>query len=222
MRIKKNIIIVGAGGFGREVYIWLKQTLKSNEEYEFKGFLAEEKSGLEVIDGFSIIGSAATYVPNLNDVFIMGIGNPLIKESVATILKKKSAVFITLIHPTAIVGPDTLIKEGCVICPYAVVTSDVKIGQFVTLNVSASIGHDVFIGDYSTLSPHVDVTGGCKLGKRVFIGSHATIIPRVIVEDDAKIGAGSAVIQRVQSGQTVMGVPAKLIYSKSISPKDGS
>ena len=45
-----NIIIIGAGGFGREVYQWAKDSF-DNKEYKIKGFISNKPDDLK---GFNI------------------------------------------------------------------------------------------------------------------------------------------------------------------------
>jgi len=54
-----------------------------------------------------------------------------------------------------------------------------------------------------------------KLGKRVNIGAGAKILGNVTIGDDVCIGANAVVISDIPSGQTVVGIPAKIIHSKS-------
>ena len=90
-------------------------------------------------------------------------------------------------------------------------TSDIRVGRFVTVNNCATIGHDAVVGDYTSLSCHADITGFCKVGEGVFFGSHGGMIPSTSVGDWALVGAGSMVIMAVPPGATVVGVPAKRI-----------
>lgn len=101
--------------------------------------------------------------------------------------------------------------RGCVICPHAVVTSDVTLGEFITINAHSTIGHDVTVGRGSTLSGHVDLPGGVRVGEGVFLGTHSTAVPGVVIGDYARVGVGSAVVRRVQPHCTVFGVPARVI-----------
>ncbi|MFM6191612.1 MAG: serine O-acetyltransferase [Planktothrix sp.] len=54
-----------------------------------------------------------------------------------------------------------------------------------------------------------------KLGKRVNIGAGAKILGNVTIGNDVCIGANAVVISDIPSGQTVVGIPAKIIHSKS-------
>lgn len=205
----KRLLIIGAGGFGREVLQWASDIPEHKRDWAVEGFLDANPSALDSFDcGFSVSGDPFDYVPKEDDLFVCAIGNPAAKLRLCSSLKKRGAIFITLIHPTAIIGDRCSIGEGCIFCPGTIVTVDVVISDFVTVNVKSTIGHNAVIGTGCTLSGSVDITGYATLGEGVFLGSHAVVLPGAKIGDYAIIGAGSVVLKKVKPGATVMGVPA--------------
>lgn len=208
--VMKKILIVGAGGFGREILSWVKDTFEGKDGFEIVGFLDADSHVLDNYEcPFPILGDPSTYQPRPDDQFVCALGQPKIKLKVCKDLKDKGGSFLTLIHPTAVVGDRCTFGEGCVLCPGAVITTDVTLGDFVIINAQATVGHDASIGDGSTLSGHADVTGFAQLGEGVFMGSHACVLPNAKIGDYATVGAGSVVLRKVKPHTTVMGVPAK-------------
>ena len=208
----KRLIIIGAGGFGREVLSWAMDVPSENRDWEVGGFLDANQKALEGYDcNLPILADPMSYLPSQGDCFICAIGHPATKLQVCNSLSEKRAEFITLVHPTAVIGMRCSIGKGCIFCPGSIITTDVKVGDFVTINAHATIGHDAVVGRGSTLSGHVDITGFASLGEGVFLGSHAVILPKAKVGDYAIIGAGSVVLKKVKAGTTVIGVPAKQI-----------
>lgn len=209
----KRLLIVGAGGFGREVLSWASALDHQQNPWKVAGFL---DSNPRVLDGFGletgIVGDPLSYVPAENDLLVCAIGDPKTKLTLCRRLKERGGQFLTLIHPTAVIGLGCKLGVGCLVCPGAVATTDVTLGDFVALNVHATVGHDAIIGDGCTLNAHCDVTGGARLGEGVFLGSHAAILPGATVGDYAVVGAGSVVLRSVRSRTTVVGVPARVIY----------
>lgn len=206
-----NIIIVGAGGFAREVYYWVNDTF-SKESYKIKGFLSynqKDLNGYNIKGG--IIGNDDNYKIEENDRFIIAIGDIDIKKRAINKLKKRGAKFISLIHPTALIIPTVKIGEGVVICPYCLVSDNVRLDDFVMMNTYASCGHDVKVGKYSILSPYVALNGFVKLENEVFVGTHATVISYKKVGFQSKISANSVVMRNVPSKCMVFGVPGKNI-----------
>lgn len=208
----KELIIVGAGGLGREVFSWAKQSAECGREWVIKGFLDDNIHALDDYDyPYPVLGRISDYHPQESDCFVMGIGAVSTKKKACSLLLDRGARFITLVHPLAVLGEHVLLGKGSVICPHTTLTCNIKVGDFVLVNCNSSMGHDVEVGDWSTISGHCDVTGFCKLGAEVFLGSHASIVPGRKIGDRATVGAGSLVLQHVKPEQTVFGIPAKKI-----------
>ncbi len=213
----KRLVIVGAGGFGREILAWIKDVPTLAQEYETICFLDDNPKALEPYNYQQpIIGGIQDYRPHEGDALVMGIAAPTRRKlEIVEMLLQRGAKFISLIHPTVDLGNNVKIGQGCVICRNVIITSDITIGDFVTINVLCSIGHDAIIGDGCTLHPVVSISGFVKLGKGVAIGSHGAILPGAVVGDFATVGAGTIVLKNVRSGSTVLGVPAKMILRGS-------
>jgi sugar O-acyltransferase (sialic acid O-acetyltransferase NeuD family) len=206
----RKLLIVGAGGFGREVYAWASDFPKESRDWEITGFLDDN---LQALDHYHydvpIIGTISDYIPKPDECLVLAVGLPPVKRNIIELLNSRGASWITLIHPTVVIGRNVQIGEGCVVCPHAMVTCDITLGNFVTLNAHSTVGHDAVVGDRTTASVHADITGFVQIGEDVFLGSHASILPGAKVGDRAVIGAGSVVLKRVKPGVTVIGVPAK-------------
>ncbi len=206
-----NIIIVGAGGFGREVYLWAKDSF-SQDQYKIKGFLDDNQRILDNYDmDVGIIGSLDNYEIKNKDRFLFAIGDIETKKRIVINLKKKGAQFLTLIHPTAIVANTAKIGEGIIICPFVSVSDHAQLGDFVMMNLYSTCGHDVKIGKYSILSPYAILNGFVTLEDEVFLGTHSTVIPYKKVGYKSKISANSVVMRDVAANKIVFGVPGKAI-----------
>lgn len=208
----KKLYILGAGGFGREVHSWLTDWCSINKDWEISGFIDDNISALDGFSGLPPVFCKTTdYQQSEGSFVVCALGNPQIKKRVVESLLARGVNFLTLQHPSAVIGQRVELGTGVVICPGTILTTDICIGDFVTINAASTIGHDVSIGDYSTLSGHCDVTGGATLGECVFMGSHATVLPKTHVGSNACVGAGSVALRKVEPGSTVFGVPAKRI-----------
>ncbi len=209
--IKYDIIIVGAGGFGREVYFWAKDSF-SKDQYRIKGFLDDNPRILDNYDmEVGIIGNLNSYEVKRQDRFVFAIAKTETKVRLITKLKKRGAKFISLIHPSVLIVPTAKIGEGVVICPNCIITTNVQIDNYVTINSGTIIGHDIIIQDYTSVMSQVEIGGNSKLGSKVFIGSCSMIIPGRKIGDNAFVGAGSVVIRNVEENTNVFGNPAKRI-----------
>lgn len=204
-----NIIIVGAGGFGREVYCWVKDTF-SNKEFKLKGFISNNPRDLDNFDiDAPIIGNEHIYEIQDKDRFIFAIGNIDLKKRIVTNLKNKGAKFLTLIHPTAVVTKSAKIGEGVVICPFALVSHNVELDDFVMMNFYSSCGHDAKVGKYCILSPYATLSGFSILEDEVFLSSHATVTAHRRIGYRSKISANSVAMYDVSKHSFVYGVPGK-------------
>lgn len=206
-----NIIIVGAGGFGREVYLWAKDSFSKNQ-YRIKGFLDDNPKILNNYNmDIGIIGNLDNYEVKNQDKFLFTIGDIDIKKHLIAKLKKKGARFISLIHPTALIANTAMIGEGVIIFPFVIISDYVKLGDFVVMNSYSSCGHDAKVGDYCILSPYATLNGFVILEDEVFLGTHTTVISYKKVGYKAKISANSVVMRNVPPNKMVFGVPGKAI-----------
>jgi len=214
-------LIVGAGGFAREIYWWMQSHTDRRWAQSFAGFLDDNRQALADFRDYApgIVDSISGYQPQPGDQLVMAIADPVTKLKLAETLRSRGAEFAAFVHSNTIIVPNAKIGYGSVICPGAGLSCDTTIGEFVTMNAYAGVGHDGQVGDGCTMSAHTEVMGKAKLGRGVFMGSHASILPGVSVGDFAKIGANSLVIRNVRSGNTMMGVPAsKLDFLSAPSP----
>lgn len=208
-RTTQNLIIIGAGQCGREVFTWAAQAIAAGASLRIKGFLDDKPDAL---NGYAypaeVLGTVEDYEIEAGDVFIGAIGSPAAKVNGYLPIIQKGGRFISLIHPLANVGTNVDIGDGVVLAPFSSVTADVRIGNHVSIGALSNIAHDVVIGDWCQISSHCGLNGMVTLGEGGFLGSHACIIPGVTVGPWAYVGAGSVVVKDVSSGIKVFGNPA--------------
>lgn len=208
----KDILIIGAGGCGREVLQWIKDINIIEKRWSIKGFLDDDPNAL---DGKScdvgIVASIDDYEIKENDVFVCSIGDSKTRKDVVERFKIKGAKFVTIIHPSAIIADSTSIGEGIIIYPFALVSDNAVIGDYCIINMYSSVTHDVVLGNYCTISGHCDITGKCRLGDGVFMGTTSHVVPGSVIGDDVFICAGSTVMTNVRDGLKVLGNPAKIM-----------
>lgn len=209
---KGRTIIVGAGGFGRELVNWARDCHHAGSLPPVAGLLDDNPTALDKFSySVGLIGTAQDFTPQPGDMLLMAIGTPAVKMQVAEMLIAKGGRFATLIHPSAVIAGSAKVDEGSILCPLSLVSADAVVGRFCSINALSSIGHDVRLGNYSTLSAHVDLTGAVSVGQGVMIGTGAKVLPKVKVGEGATIGAGSVVYRSVPAGRSVFTAPAKLL-----------
>ena len=209
----KKLLIVGAGGFGREVLQWAKAMNIQSEIWGPINFLDDN---LQALDQYHlpnrIEGTISEYTPQPGEYFVCAISDPLRKLDVCRLLSDKGAKFANIIHPTAVIADDCSLGEGVIICPHAALSTNVKIGDHVAINTNTCVGHDSIVGNGCSINGLCTIMGNVILEEGVFTGCGAHLLPKVRVGRKAKIGAGSIVIRNVKPCTSVFGNPAVQIY----------
>jgi len=192
--------IIGAGGFGKEVY-W---SLSMMERIGAVFFVDDN-----YYDGSdSLILPLSKFNPNEYEV-VVAVANPSAREKIVNSLPKNTKYF-THIHPSVqIHGPDVEIGVGSIICAGTIITTNVKIGKHSHLNLITTIGHDCVIGDYFTTAPGVQISGNETIGNKVYFGTRSCIKQKLTVCDDVTIGMNAGVVKNIKEPGIYVGTPAK-------------
>lgn len=214
----QELVIVGAGGMGREIWEMVSaiNLAGAHPQWVSRGFLAVDKPDAE-----KLARLGATYLGSPDDPeviaevagasFVVAIGNSSARRRVYLEMTAAGLTAATLIAPGAFIGNDVTIGLGSVISGQTSITTNVRIGDCVQLNLLCSISHDVRIDDFATLSPGVTLAGGVTVHSGAFLGARATVIPDVVIGARAIVGAGAVVISNVPPDAKVVGVPARPI-----------
>ena len=207
----KNLIIIGVGGFAREIFWHAHKSHGFGVDWQIKGFLDGNvklpAAEYELLPA-KVLGDIESYKICADDVFTCAIGTPNVRKILVEKILARGGEFINVISTSADVMPTVKLGRGIFIAPQTIIGDHAKIGDFVATNVLTSIGHDAQIGDYTCVMPHASISGKCKIGAEVFIGSGAIILPKATVGDGATVGAGSVVLKKVRAGAKVFGNPA--------------
>ena len=207
----QRILIVGAGGFGREVLQWARDTWPDHAG-RIVGFLSSDEHVLDGFDGCpEIIGHPDAYRRVQGDYLLLAIGVPYVRRQVAESLLAVGATFLTLVHPTAIVAASARIGTGAILCPYSIASDACRVGRFVIMNYHTSLGHDASAGDFAVLSPYATLGGNAHIQEDVFLGLHASIGPGKTVGARSKVSANSCALANAVPGSLVYGVPGRVV-----------
>lgn len=208
---KKDIVIIGAGGFGKEVAWLIEDINKSKNEWNIIGFVDDDESvqGKE-INGYRVVGNI-NWLKEQKLFVVNAIGNPIIKKKVMDKLDGSKNKYPVLIHPSVIYSERVTFGEGSIICAGSIITVNVKIGKHVIINLDCTVGHDANLGDYTTVLPGVNISGYVKTGEYVNVGTGTVIIQGINICKNTVIGAGSVVVRDLPANCTAVGVPAKPI-----------
>lgn len=207
----KDIVIIGAGGFGREVAWLIEEINKEIKTWNIIGFVDDDESVQgSVINGYKVIGNI-DWLKEQNLNVVNAIGDPISKSKVIKQLDGSDNTYPVLIHPSVIYSDSVTLGEGSIICASSTLTVDIEIGKYVIINLDCTVGHDAIIGDYSTILPSVNISGYVVTEKFVSIGTGAAIIQGIFIGENSVIGAGATVVKNIPSNCTAVGSPAKPI-----------
>lgn len=207
--MNENVVIVGAGGFGREVLQWLRDAAAAGSEQRVRGFLDDTNPDLSAFAvDVPVLGPVDAGELQGDDRCILAIGDPAARRAIADRLEAAGVRFTSVVHPSAVVAPSVRLGAGVVVCPFGFVGPDATVEDHALLNVRVSVGHDARIGRAAVLSPHVFVGGGAEVAAGALLGAGALVMPRQQVGEGARVAPGAAVHSSVPAGVLALGNPA--------------
>jgi len=206
-----SLLIVGAKGFAKELLVAVRESQPTRQLVFFDDVSPDSP---EMLFGlFPILRSREAvreHFKSFGANFAVGVGDPVIRESLFRSFEEIGGQPETIISPTSLVGDfGNVIGSGTCVLSGAVIESSNVIGTGVLLHVGSFVSHDVEIGDFCEISPRANLLGGVRIGKRCRIGTNATILPGRRLGDNVTVGAGAVVTRDIPSGLTVKGIPAK-------------
>lgn len=194
--------IVGAGGFGREVYC----SFSVKDQIDARFFVDDKYWNGEN----ELILPLSRFDPGEYEL-IVAVGDPLDRFNIVKRLPIDTKYF-THIHPSVLIlGDDIRIGEGSIICAGSILTTNIKLGNHTHLNLQTTIGHDCEIGDYFTTAPGAKISGNCKICDFVYLGTNASVKEELSICSSTTIGLNAAVVKNIEEPGTYVGVPAKKI-----------
>ncbi len=210
----KDIAIFGVGGFGREVLALIKDINRLVPTWNIIGFFDDGYEKGVMVNGYPNLGQTA----DLNKwetplCLAVSIGSPVIKKKILDKITNPLVDYPTLIHPTVWIGDRDFVEigKGCIVCAGNMITTNIKIEDFVILNLECTVGHDTIIKKYAAFMPSVNISGEVTVGEGVYVGTGAKIINQLEIGDYTIVGAGAVVSKTLPSHCTAVGIPAKPI-----------
>lgn len=211
-----ELIIVGGGGLAREV-LWLAMESQS-APWKILGFLDDN----EALQGRSlcqlpVLGSVADCVKYRDAHFVVAVGSPRVRRRIVQKMEDLGVRrFATLVHKSVTMSRFVDLGEGCMVTAGSVLTTQVRLGRHVIVNLSSTVGHDVIMGDFCTLSPNVSISGNVTLEEGVELGTGALVIQGLTLARGSFIGAGAVVSKNIPADVLAVGLPARQI--KTLEP----
>ncbi len=206
-----EMLIYGAGGFAREVAQLVRDLAGCGAPITLKGFLSDDASthgtsvaGLPVLGGGEYLKAHSGRF----DVAI-GIGTPAVKRRLTPLVLAHAKSCPVLVHPTVVSSSSVMLGTGTIVCAGSILTVDIVVGDFVTINLACTVGHDSRLLDYVTLAPSVNISGNVTVAEGTDVGTGSRIIQGKRIGHWSIIGAGAVVTTDTPDNCTAVGVPAR-------------
>lgn len=215
----QKLIIIGAGGHGREV-LWTARCLnRLSPKFEILGFCDDGlPRGMDVL-GAPVLGTIEETAGHFGrDIgYVCAVGKNRIRPALVARADAAGWQPVTLIHPSAVVAEPVEIGAGVFIAAGAYVGPLAKIGDHALVNVHASVGHDSVLGVHVQVCPGAKISGGAKLGDGVFLGSNSVVAPGKTMGAWSKLSACSFAATDILAEALATGVPARPMLFKKPS-----
>lgn len=208
----KNLVIVGNGGFAREVEWLVERINKTEPTWEFLGFIDDDLSNPKTIGNDEYVLSCQ------EEIYVaIAIGTSSIREEIYKNYKcNRNIKFANLIDPSVYYSDRIDFGEGNIICAGTIMTIDILIGNCNIINLDCTVGHDAVLEDFVTVNPSVNISGNVHIGSGTNIGTGTQIIQGISIGAYSVVGAGAVVNRDLPANCTAVGIPANVIEIRDV------
>lgn len=212
IKVSKKLYIIGAGGFGKEVKWLVERINKISHIWDIAGYIDDNFEKGTMINGVPVIGNI-DYLNSIREPInvVCAIGSSITRRTTIEKITSLHIEFPNLLDPSVIISDSVVLGKGVIICAGSILTVNIKINDFVIINLDCTIGHDAKLDSYVTLYPSVNVSGKVSIGEATEIGTGTHIIQGKSVLNETIIGAGAVVVRDIPARCTALGSPAKPI-----------
>lgn len=213
----KKVVIIGAGGFGREILDVIEACNQKKLTYEPVGFIVDAQYGSPgtLVNDIPILGGFDWLEKNSRKVSVIcSVGAPHLRYKIIQRANEIGCEYISLIHPSVIMTRWVKIGNGVVITAGCILTNQIQIGNHVHINLDCTLGHDVIMQEFAALAPGVHVSGNVVIKQGCYVGTGANILQKLNLCEWSIIGSGSTITKDVPANTTVVGIPGQVIKTR--------
>ncbi|MGH9115624.1 MAG: NeuD/PglB/VioB family sugar acetyltransferase [Acidimicrobiales bacterium] len=214
-----DIVVYGAGGMGQEVADLVLAASARGAGWRLRGFVDDDPAlrGQEIL-GVPVLGGREWLAEPAarTSVVTVAVGAPATRRRVCeAVLSAGASQAPALVHPAGYVGLGCELGEGTVVAAGAALTADVRAGRFVIVNAGATVNHNARLGDFATIAPGAHLAGNVCVGEGADVGIGASCVQGRSIGAWSRVGAGAVVVDDVAADTTVVGVPARVVATRS-------
>lgn len=207
----RDLVVVGAGGFGRETIDTVRAINNVRPTWQLRGVVDDALSSANAAR-LSALG--VPHLGSLRDLpegvsVAVAVGSPAARSRIVEMLAALDLDYPALIHPSTVIGSSFGHGAGLITLAGVSIGTNVRLGEHVHLNAHAAIGHDTRLGDCVSVNPSATVSGECTLASGVLVGAGSTVLQGMTLGEAATVGAAACVVKDVPAAVTVKGVPAR-------------
>ena len=202
----KDIVIVGASGFAKEIK-WIVDRINDKElTYNFVGYIDNIKNDF-------VVGNDSYLDCYANELaVVIAISNPVIRKKLAERYKRNKHLFFpNIVEPSVLMSDSVSMGMGNIICAGSIMTVDISVSDFCIFNLDCTVGHGTVIDNFVTVNPSVNISGNVMVSEGTSIGTGAQILQGLKLGKNSVVGAGAVVIEGIPDNCVAVGVPAKKI-----------
>jgi len=213
--MSKSLLIFPFDGNAKESLISVLAINTIRREWDIVGFIDDDHSlhgkdyhGVKVLGGRELL---RVYT----DAFVLAVpGSPrgyLRRKSIIESLPLEKSRFATIIHPSVVRAPDSVIGYNTLLMPHVVASCGVQVGNHCVILPNTVISHDSIIYDYCCIGSNVSISGSVSIGPECYIGSGVKIRENIRIGERTLIGLGSNVLSTIEKETVAVGNPARAI-----------
>lgn len=211
----KDIVIYGAGGFGREIACLIRLINEKEAQWNIIGFLDDNQELTGTANEYGTVLGGADWLNSYDKpiAVVIAVGNPKAVKSIADKITNPNVEYPNLYAPsvTFLDKENLKIGKGNIICTNCSISCNVVIGDFNMFNSYITVGHDAVIGNYNIVMPSCNISGGVTLGDANFFGVQSVVLQYIKIGNDTRVGANSVIMRKTKDGYLYIGNPAKRV-----------